>query len=79
MTLAQGTGAGLGAILGGVLASALQHWIGYTIDPAAATAIVVAMIGIFGVAGHAVATYGLLGVWSLLLHGSGDKQKPPAG
>jgi len=76
MTLAQGSGAGLGAILAGVLVTSLQHFVGYTIDLASATAIVTAGIGLGGVFVHAVATYGLAGIGSIILHGANGGAAP---
>lgn len=62
MTGAQAAGAGTGAVLGGVLSEALQHYAGYTIDPVSATAIVVSSIAAFGVIFHGVDKYGLRGI-----------------
>jgi hypothetical protein len=76
MTLAQGSGAGLGAVLAGVLVTSLQHFVGYTIDLASATAIVTAGIAAGGVVVHAVATYGVLGIVGIILHGAGGKAAP---
>jgi hypothetical protein len=78
MTLAQGSGAGLGAVLAGVLVTSLQHFVGYTIDLASATAIVTAGIALGGVLVHAVATYGVLGIAGIILHGASGKTAPVA-
>jgi hypothetical protein len=75
MTLAQGSGAGLGGILAGVLVASLQHFVGYTIDPTTAAAIVAAGIGFGGVLVHAVATHGILGIGRIILHGSGTAKQ----
>lgn len=77
MTVAQGTGAGLGAVLAGVLVNSLQKYVGYSIDLTSATAIVTAMIAACGTLGHAISKVGLGGLLGLLWRGQ-PKPAPAA-
>lgn len=75
MTGAQAAGAGTGAVLGGILSEALQHFAGYTIDPVSATAIVVSLGAAFGAIFHGIDKYGLRGIAVRVWNGQ-PKTKP---
>lgn len=69
MTAPAAIGGGLGAILGAVLANILKKYAGYDITLTDAAAIVAAMIAATGAVFHAIVSIGILGVWSVFLHG----------
>jgi hypothetical protein len=76
MTLAQGSGAGIGAVAAGVLVNVLDKYAHYTIDLTSATAIVTAGIALGGLVVHAVTTYGLVGIGRIVLRGQGGLTAP---
>jgi hypothetical protein len=69
MTLPQGSGAGLGAILAGVLVNVLDKYAGYKLDLTAAAAISASGIAAGGVLGHAIVNHGIRGILRILWRG----------
>lgn len=62
MTGAQATGAGIGAIAGGVLSAALNRYTGYQLSTYDASTLTVSAIAVGGAIAHALVTYGVTGL-----------------